>query len=178
MNNPRTIALLARFLRIMRGKRIPFAIGGGIAVNVHGYERETKDVDAFFRNEDRYRVLRTMREAGFEIDDPYSPYIYFAFPPNAKSVRYRVDLMFPQDDPEISAVEMPERVRRWGLTFPVFSAELLALTKFVSERPGDRRDFLKLYELGGFDVKEARRLLRHIDRDRLALFDELTERSR
>lgn len=53
------IRLLEELLVITEREEIPVAIGGGLAVNAHGYRRETQDVDAFFRLEDRLRVMRS-----------------------------------------------------------------------------------------------------------------------
>ena len=38
------------------------AIGGGIAVNSHGYRRDTADVNAFFHLPDQRKVLRQLND--------------------------------------------------------------------------------------------------------------------
>lgn len=162
--NPKTLRLLKEALPPARKSRAPFAVGGGIAVNVHGYERETRDVDLFFGAETfRGDVLRAFRAMGFEIDGAMSPHLYFAFPRWSRSPRTRIDLMFSAEAVPIDAAERPVKVRRWGLSFPVVTPEHLALLKFDSDRPRDERDLEELYELGAFDPAAASELLSDLD---------------
>lgn len=169
--------LLRRATVALEDAKVPYAVAGGIAVNVHGYVRETKDVDIFLNGEDRNRALRAMREAGFVISDVLSPYLYQAFPgERVVDPLVRVDLMFPLGDPEISALETAEGATHWGTAFRVVSAEWLAITKFSSDRLKDQQDLAKLYELGSFDPDEARRLLSLMERGRVRTWDILMRR--
>lgn len=68
MADARAIALLDRVLDVVRAHGLPCAIGGGLAVNLHGVERHTRAVDASFREEDRQAVLRALRKAGVPVD--------------------------------------------------------------------------------------------------------------
>ena len=43
-------------------------VGGGVAVCLHGYQRNTTDLDLVIRSEDRESVRRIMTEAGFAWD--------------------------------------------------------------------------------------------------------------
>ena len=45
---------------------IPHAIVGGVAVCLHGYQRNTVDVDLLVRSEDGERLRDVLKEAGFE----------------------------------------------------------------------------------------------------------------
>lgn len=169
----RTIRLLHRLLDVTEHEGIRVAIGGGLAVNVHGYARETTDVDAFFRMEDRLRIIRALREAGFIIERLFAPNHYAAFPPRAKDVRHRIDLMFPEGDPELAAVEFPVVIykKEWKRTVPVFPVELLVIAKLQAalNPEGERHaaDVRALMELGAFEPDTIRALLRSFDRDLL-----------
>jgi hypothetical protein len=177
MARPPAIRLLGQLLTITEREGILVAIGGGLAVNVHGYRRETEDVDAFFRLEDRLRVIRALREAGFLVERLFAPNHYAAFPPRARDVRRRIDLLFPEGDPELAAVEQPELavVEEWGLTVPVFPVELLVIAKLqvAAEPEGERHsaDVRALLELGAFEPATVRALLRRFDRSLLPALD-------
>ncbi len=171
------IRLLERLLVITEREEIPVAIGGGLAVNAHGYRRETQDVDAFFRLEDRLRVIRALKVAGFLIERLFAPNHYAAFPPRARDVRHRIDLLFPEGDPELAAVEQPLRVtiEDWALTVPVFPVELLVIAKLqvAAEPEGERHaaDVRALLELGSFEPATVRVLLRRFDRSLIPALD-------
>jgi hypothetical protein len=47
---------------------LPHALVGGVAVCLHGYQRNTVDVDILVRREDADAVRQTMEEEGFEWD--------------------------------------------------------------------------------------------------------------
>ena len=169
--NKRTLRLLREALPAARKSGVPFAVGGGVAVNVHGYERATKDVDLFFARGDRHSVLRAFREAGFEIDPAITKYHYFAIPSWSRSARERVDIVFPTDPIPVDAISDASVVRRWRVQFPVFSSEHLALAKLESERARDQGDVETLYDTGAFDPEEARSILRRIDPGYLKIFE-------
>jgi len=173
MADSRAISLLARLLDVLRANRIRCAIGGGLAVNLHGVERHTDDVDAFFRDQDRLEVLRSLRKAGFTVDRVFGGVHYVAYEPGAPDLRVRIDAMFAAGDPELAAVENPVQVEKWGLVIPTFPVELLVLAKFYSDQPLDRWDIAALYEQGSFEPETVRALLAATDPDNLEAFDAL-----
>ena len=175
MADPRALHILERLLEALQPLEIPVAIGGGLAVNLHGVERHTNDVDAFLRSEDRQAVIRALRQAGFTVDKVFGGFHYVAYEPGAPDLRVRIDLMFPAGDPELAAVETPVVLRKWGLAVPAFPVELLVLAKFYSDQPLDRWDIAALYEHGAFEPGTVRVLLATIDADvdNLADFDAL-----
>lgn len=173
MPDPRVTRLLHRLLEAVRERGIPCAIGGGLAVNLHGVERHTNDVDAFFREEDRQAVLRALRRAGFTVDKVFGGFHYVAYEPNAPDLRVRIDVMFPAGDPELAAVENPVVIEKWGERIPAFPVEVLVLSKFYSDEPLDRWDIAALYEHGSFDPETVRVLLATTDPDLVPDFDAL-----
>ena len=173
MADPRAIQLLHRLLEITRREGIPVGIGGGLAVNVHGVERQTTDVDAFFLTADRPRIVRALRKDGFVVDRVFAPFHYFAFLPEHGDPRVRIDLLFPQDEPELSAVERPVLVGKWDEQVPAFPVELLVLSKFYSNQALDLWDITALYEAGAFEPETVRAVLATIDPAAVVDFDSL-----
>jgi hypothetical protein len=49
----------------LRAANIPYAVVGGVAVCLHGYQRNTVDLDLLVRAEDATAIRQAMREAGF-----------------------------------------------------------------------------------------------------------------
>jgi hypothetical protein len=153
-----------------------WAIGGGIAVRVHGYERETKDVDAFFLPEDRNRILRAFRGQGWHPEAVMAPFHYVVIP-DGRSFARRIDVMFPEDDPDISAIEtateksvvleVMKDESVLAAELPVFTAEWLVLTKFYAHRHRDLGDIGELYQSGAFDPGEVLRLLQMMDPEKV-----------
>jgi hypothetical protein len=87
--------------------------------------------------------------------------------------------MFPEGDPELSAVESPVLIRKedWKLTVPVFPVELLVIAKLqASLHPeGERHsaDVRALLELGAFEPLTVRALLASFDRDLIPPLDRI-----
>lgn len=144
MADPRAVRLLGKLLEVVRGLDVPMAIGGGLAVNLHGVERHTNDVDAFLRSEDRQAIVRALRQAGLTVDKVFGGFHYVAYEPDAPDLRVRINLMFPAGDPELAAVEHPVVLEKWGESIPAFPVELLVLAKFYSDQPLDRWDIAAL----------------------------------
>jgi hypothetical protein len=54
-------------LEVVKQANVPFAIGGGYAVNIHaGIDRFTKDLDIFCKPGDFPRILNRFAELGYE----------------------------------------------------------------------------------------------------------------
>jgi hypothetical protein len=134
------------------------AVGGGVAVAAHGYRRDTADVDAFFHDADRPRVVRELRRSMSPDDslDELDP-SHWVWVPTGNSVDERVDLMFATGDPENSAVEMAEQRTYQGVRIPVFPADLLVVAKFLAGRedPKDVLDVAELLRRGAYEVRDV-----------------------
>jgi hypothetical protein len=52
--------------KALQAARLPHALVGGLAVLLHGYQRNTVDVDMLIRSEDQADVKRTFEEAGLD----------------------------------------------------------------------------------------------------------------
>ena len=55
----------------LRNAEIPHAIAGGVAICLHGYQRNTVDLDLIVRSEDEAAIREALLEAGFEWSDSH-----------------------------------------------------------------------------------------------------------
>ncbi len=58
----------ARCHGLLTAAEVPYSICGGVAVCLHGYQRNTTDLDLVIRSEDSQSVRRVLTEAGFAWD--------------------------------------------------------------------------------------------------------------
>lgn len=141
------------------------AVGGGVAVAAHGYRRDTSDVDAFFHDADRPRVVREVRRSmgPGDVLDEIDP-SHWVLIPAGNSADERVDLMFAIGDPEESAVESSVVLPYHGVAVPVFPVDLLVAAKFLAGRedPKDALDILSLLRRGAYEVRDVQARLRQM----------------
>jgi hypothetical protein len=55
--------------QILKGADVAHALVGGVAVCLHGYQRNTTDLDLLVRSNDADNIRRVLLEAGYEWDD-------------------------------------------------------------------------------------------------------------
>lgn len=160
--------LLRLVLKVAREAGVKTSIGGGIAVHVHGYRRETADVDAFFHFKDQRKVLRALNDVlgdDFVLEELHPS--HWTLTPVGSPPDERLDLLFATGDPEGSAVEMAVVKKYRGIETPVFPVDLLVISKLLAEREG-AKDALDIYELhrkGAFEVSEVVARLRQMGFD-------------
>jgi len=160
---------------------VPYAIGGGIAVQVHGYTRETSDVDLFVLEKNKFEVLGALHAAGLNIVPFMEPSQYHAHLPEITDPNIRIDVLIPIDEPELSAVEYGERVASEDITgggFTVFPIDLLVLAKFYATGRRHEIDIEGLLLRGAFNPQKPREILEVIAPDAVAEWDALLERLR
>lgn len=163
--DPRLRELLLAFLRMVKIAQRPYAIGGALAMSAHGYQRHTSDVDAFLREEDRLVWLRAAHQVGLTVDRVFGTFHFIAFFPKHGDPRIRIDMLFPAGDPELSAIDNTIPGSVGGIAVSVFPLEQLVISKCMSERPEDARDFDVMFELGLFDPNTVRAVLALMDSD-------------
>ena len=160
-------SMLRLILRTARKAGVKISIGGGLAVNAHGFRRETDDVDAFFHYADQRKVLRALaRLAPDHVIEQIDPSQWMAVPPGAEA-NERIDLLFASGDPEESAIEMSEPGRYHGIEAPMFTAVWLVVSKYLAERE-EAKDILDIYTLhkrGAFEVRDIVARLRQMGMD-------------
>jgi len=144
------------------------AIGGGIAVAAHGYRRDTADVDAFFHDNDRSKILKEIRRSigPDDVLDELDP-SHFILIPEGNPPDERIDLMFAIGDPEESAIELSVLKSYHNLIVPVFPVDLLVVAKFLAGRedPKDALDILSLFRRDTYEVKGIQNRLRQMGFD-------------
>lgn len=126
---PRLIELLRTIARAMERSNLDYAIGGAVAMAAYGYERNTTDIDLFVNREQRPQVLRLLRGLGLGVTSVHSGLHYVGAIPRISIERLHVDVLFPESDPDWSAVQLPETVKLDGVRFEAFPLPLLFLAK-------------------------------------------------
>lgn len=165
--DPRVRDLLERFLRASKKVDSPYAIGGALAMAAHGYSRQTSDVDVFLEHGKVAAWSRALREECLCVERVVGGIHYVATAPEYPA-SVRIDLLFPFDDPEWSAVQFPEKGSIAGVRAEVFPVALLVAAKFQSSRESDHADVEALYELGLFDPKAVVKVFRAMGDEELA----------
>lgn len=138
----------------------------------HGYSRQTNDVDAFLEHGDVAAWSRALRAQGLQVDRVVGG-IHYVATTSEYSADVRIDLLFPSDDPEWSAVQAPVEGIIGGLHAEVFPIELLVAAKFQSDREEDHVDVRAMYERGLFEPKKVARIFLAMNDEDLA--DEFLE---
>ena len=165
--DPRTAELLRLVAAALEPQGL-YAIGGAFALRAAGYARYTADIDVFALEEHRGGTLRALRQVGLIVEPVFAPHHYVAHlehhwaPPDGDT-QIRIDVLFPAAEPELSAIEFPERVKMAGVSVNVFPVTLLVATKFYSNRPEDHHDIAALFNRGLFDPDAVQRSIESID---------------
>lgn len=115
-------------------KNLPLLIAGGLAVEVHGYQRKTFDADLVVRREDQPAWLSLMRDLGFSIhrEGP----VFLQLNPPEESELPPVDLMLMNNETfgKLAATAIPNP---YGSNLPrVVALESLVAMKCHAIRHG------------------------------------------
>lgn len=157
--------------------KIPHAVVGGVAVCLHGYQRNTVDVDLLVRKEDAAAIRQTLGDAGFAWDESQ---VEFHSPGGIP-----VQCILTGDRPGKGAeFLLPDPAAKGTITeidgLPVLSLARLIETKIACGQGNLRRTHKDLADV--VELIIARRLnssfARHLHRSVRAAFRELVARSR
>lgn len=169
--------LLVRLHEAVSRATVAYVVGGADAMDVHGYRRQTRDVDVFVTEAGRNRLMSALRAAGLEtfvIDDPSH---YAAKLPGDPDPERRIDVLVPAGEPELSAIDHSVVGEIEGMTFRVVRPTLLAVMKFNAwcdrQDPKDANDILAMYRRGVFDVDAVREMIALLDPDDVPRFNAL-----
>lgn len=158
---------------------VQYAIGGALAMAAHGYSRPTEDVDLFVvekSDRDRYAILQALRDAGLTTSAVMEPYHYIALDPQHVDPDVRIDVLFPEAEPDLSGVEWSTRKPLWrgGIELPVYDKNLLAIAKFYTDTAKGDSDLLGMFSRGVFDPDVVRMMIASMgDDDDLSDWDGL-----
>lgn len=149
------------------------AIGGAVALAVHGVARHTLDLDVFAAEEIRPKLLRAVHDLGYSIDPVYEPFHYIGKPPwRTSSDEVRVDLLFPADEPEFSGIVSAQMMQLYeGISARVFNPVILTLTRVYSTNPKHLADLAMMLARGVLPIDDVRDVLGLYDPDGLRTFE-------
>jgi hypothetical protein len=141
-------------------RNLPFLVAGGLAVEVHGYQRKTFDADLVIRRADRDTWLALTRELGFSVfrEGP----VFLQLNPPEGSDLPPVDLMFVNDETfgKLTATAIPNP---YGPGLPrIIALESLVAMKCHAIRHGhsgrlvkDADDLIHLFLANRLDPEAA-----------------------
>ncbi len=166
------LRMLKDVAHALNASNVSYAIGGAVAMALYGVRRQTMDVDVFFPQEAKANALEAIRKIGYHIEPIGAPFLYAAYPPWETSDReIRVDLLFPEDDPELTAIQTAEAVEiSEETTVPVFSPLMLTLSRLYSDQPRHLADLQMMFDRGLIPVKEVVLILQEHDPEMLTEF--------
>lgn len=154
-----------------------WAIGGAVAMGVHGYDRATADVDVFVGDDARADLQAALAARGIELVPTMAP-MHYSIIPDRKKPDERVDVLFPALGVESLAIMAATRERVAGVAkgrLPVWPLAHLAAHKLVtdpavdpSRAAKDGADLRELWARGLIETEKVRTLLEDV-RDRGAI---------
>jgi len=156
--------LYEEILREFQKKKVKYVLVGGIALNLHGGERATHDMDILVEMSDDNltKVVSILKGKGYRIKQPVDPMGIadrktrddWIRNKNMKAFNfYKEDEMEEVDIIIDSPVKYPEaqkdavRIRSGPLTMPVISIKKLIKMKKNTGRPTDQLDIAMLKEI-------------------------------
>ena len=147
---------LKEILDTFKANDIPYALCGGIAVNVYGHPRTTKDIDFLVLEEDIEKIYQALEKIGFLFRAGPIPFgwgtetyreLYRISKPDSKAI-LTVDLLIVT--PIFQDVWQTKQTFEWmEKTITVVSLEGLAKMKWLGGRYQDLADLENL----GLEVK-------------------------
>ena len=136
---------------------VPCLLVGGLAVNHHGYTRNTLDIDWMIVGAHRAVVRDVMKKAGFTNVAIHENVMFCQRPGSA----WRIDFLFVDDDTMAQLLSRSERTVVQGKTVSVPSLkDLIAMKLFsLAQNPARRMgkdlpDIVHLTVLNGLDLEK------------------------
>jgi len=165
--SPALLATLRKIANAFEREKIPYAVGGSLAMAAHGYHRATTDIDFFVDDAARPRAMAALRRLKFPTAPVFQGFHYIVEIPGYDIDELRADILFPADDPDWSAVQAPERVTLEKTSFDAFPLTLLILAKMqavLDSRSNDTSkhftDLREMYRRGLIPERELLRVAR------------------
>ena len=141
------LSLAVELGALLEAARLPYAIGGALALGVHGVSRSTQDVDVnvFVNAEGLERLIELLRSNGVQIDpakarnEALSDGVFFCW-----AGQTRIDVFTP-------SIELSWEAERTRVSIPIdgkptwfLAPELLCCFKLLFFRPKDQMDLERL----------------------------------
>lgn len=148
-------AWLAKMAPLIDAEGFEWAVCGALAMRLHGFARETSDVDILVHDADR-RILQLFRDH----DAPSGMYgSAFARVHTGCPRGQHLDVTFAWFPLLETALAHRERQALDGVAVPVVPLAYLATWKALSESPKDGADLESLLRAGGVQVDSVETLL-------------------
>jgi hypothetical protein len=147
MRSADAFSLAIELGQLLEGAGLPYAIGGALALGVHGVSRSTQDVDVnVFLEPERIETLLTLlRTNGVQVDEPRARTegvedgVFFCWAGST-----RIDVFLPSIDLSWEALRTRVSVVVQGQATWFLSPELLSCFKLLFFRPKDLLDLERL----------------------------------
>lgn len=158
MNAEQWTQNIEKFISLTSKHDVKMLMVGGGAVNFHGYQRHSADVDFWIdtTEENFAKLLKVFREMGYELEDipqavkDQNQNISIKFSPGDIEIelitRFSVDKTFEEAYNESQEVIIHEKVL---LKYHVLSLEDLIYSKIKAGRPKDLLDVMELRRING-----------------------------
>jgi len=128
-----------------RERDLPFLVIGGLAVNAHGYERVTSDIDILVRGDERETWKNLLLSLGFSLTHEQGTFAQFKA---AGETGWPLDLMFVNQQTFSKMFPESVEVKLKGLAFRVPTLEhLLALKLHALKYTHGRRELKDLLDV-------------------------------
>ena len=149
---------IQQFIKLCNDCKVRMLMVGGGAVNFHGYQRHSADVDFWIETteENFKKLVDVFKQMGFEIDDfpadvkSQNQNISIKFSPTSLNIelitRFSVNRTFEDAYNEsVHAIVEENKLLKWN----VLSLDDLIISKVKSGRPKDLLDIQQLKEING-----------------------------
>lgn len=163
MQAPDALTLAVELGRVLEAAKLPYAVGGALALGVHGVSRSTQDVDlnVFAPAEQLDTLLSVLRANGVQLDaakaraEGLADGVFFCWAGST-----RIDVFLPSIDLSWEALRTRVSVAVQGTATWFLSAELLSCFKLLFFRPKDLLDLERLVATApALDVARVRALI-------------------
>ncbi|MBL8923703.1 MAG: hypothetical protein JNJ54_32915 [Myxococcaceae bacterium] len=181
MQSTDALSLAVELGRVLDAARMPYAIGGALALGVHGVSRSTQDVDVFIRPEQLDRLLQVLTENGVAVDhakaraEGLTEGVFFTWAGTT-----RIDVFLPSIDLSWEALRTRVSIAIQGQATWFLSPELLSCFKLLFFRPKDLLDLERLVATSAaLDVARVRQLIVEAmgaDDERVRAWDDIVAR--
>lgn len=183
MHAPDALTLAVELGKVLEAANLPYAIGGALALGIHGVSRSTQDVDVnIFVEADRLDALLAVLQAnGVQVDAPkartegVTEGVFFCWAGTT-----RIDVFLPSIDLSWEALRTRVSATVQGTPIWFLSAELLACFKLLFYRPKDLIDLERLVATASqLDVARVRALMVEamgVDDERVRAWEDIVRR--
>ncbi|HLP77183.1 MAG TPA: nucleotidyl transferase AbiEii/AbiGii toxin family protein [Candidatus Paceibacterota bacterium] len=140
-------------------RNLQFLVIGGLAVNLHGYSRDTADLDLLIQSDARARWISLFSELKYSVFRDAGPFVQFSPP---KEGEWPVDLMIVREPTFRPMFEQGQKAEMYGATVLIPTLEHLLALKLHALKHTHLGRFLKdfldvenLLRVNKVDLKSA-----------------------